>query len=265
MALAVFYASRTIRELTPGRTRNRWQLLRVLIVLFIAGYLSYWASLPRSAGLQGVIAGVVFFLNADFVIVVCMLALQTVQDVKRLAILEQESITDSIVGIYNRRYLDKRLREELERAKRHKLPLSLLLMDIDNFKQVNDLYGHTTGDVILGEIGRVLQERVRVSDLAARYGGDELAVLLPNTRQDGAALIAERIRSAMERTPVSGVKDVNGDVHFTISTGVGSALENDTGTELLRRTDLALYHAKQKGRNQVVNYVPEFEARKPAS
>jgi diguanylate cyclase (GGDEF)-like protein len=168
--------------------------------------------------------------------------------------LEHESITDPLTGIYNRRYLDRRLAEEVLRARRYAEPLSILLVDIDHFKRVNDVHGHPMGDVVLRGFGRLTCGVMRVCDIGARYGGDEFMVITPSVEAQAAGVLAERLRLA-----VSQGTDPNGErlwppvVSITVSIGVASlSAEVEQPDQLLRLADAALYQAKETGRNRVV-------------
>jgi diguanylate cyclase (GGDEF)-like protein len=159
--------------------------------------------------------------------------------------LTEASVTDALTGARNRRGFDQRLAEELERSARFQQPLSLLLMDVDLFKQHNDLFGHLAGDEVLKTIVRLLQEHSRATDTVARQGGDEFAVLLPNTESDGAVMMAERFRSAIENAPWQANA-------VTVTVGVAT-LSSDAshGAKLLGLADQALYEAKEAGRNRI--------------
>ncbi|MES9996914.1 diguanylate cyclase [Desulfovibrio aminophilus] len=158
---------------------------------------------------------------------------------------------DGLTRIHNRRSLDERLVQELKRHQRYRLPLSLLMLDVDHFKQVNDTHGHLAGDEVLRRIGAVLQESLRSTDFAARYGGEEFAVLLPHTPQKDARKLAERIRT---RIAEADFESEQGAFRVTASIGVASlgvgSLQKEK--ELLLQADQALYTAKNNGRNMVV-------------
>ena len=113
---------------------------------------------------------------------------------------EQLSVTDPLTGLLNRRYLEKRLVEEIQSSKRHRFPMSLLMVDVDDFKSYNDMFGHPAGDTALKIVASTLQDILRGDDVAARYGGEEFAVLLPQTASMEAAAIAERLRQRVEHT-----------------------------------------------------------------
>lgn len=163
--------------------------------------------------------------------------------------LKELSERDVLTGAYNRRHFLQIFGQEFSIAKRYNNKLSVLLIDIDNFKAINDTYGHDGGDAVLKRFTLFCQECLRQSDLFARYGGEEFVVMLPNTPTLGAAIIAERIRSTIEEMPVTHEKQT---IHLTISIGISLVLESDTNSNaVLSRADAALYQAKKKGRNRI--------------
>jgi diguanylate cyclase (GGDEF)-like protein len=167
--------------------------------------------------------------------------------------LKRISITDSLTGLLNRRYFQERLAEEIERFKRHKLAFSLIMMDIDDFKRLNDTYGHVAGDDALATTARAIRGSIRAIDVAARYGGEEFTVILPQTSKKDARTMALRIGRAVARTPIPTHK---GDpAYLTMSLGVASFPDDaQTLEDLLRHADQALYEAKRRGKNQAVVY-----------
>jgi diguanylate cyclase (GGDEF)-like protein len=166
------------------------------------------------------------------------------------------SITDPLTGLLNRRYLEERLGEEFERSKRHRFPMSFLMIDIDNFKEYNDRYGHQAGDLALEITAQCLKSALRSADVASRYGGEEFSILLPQTSATEALVIAERIRSRVEKSSYPhGDSQPGGAV--TVSIGIsafGPKLE--TPSSIIGAADHALYVAKSRGKNCVVSYVP---------
>lgn len=158
---------------------------------------------------------------------------------------KREAVIDPLTKLYNRNFFDSYLAQEVEKAKRYQRELSLIMGDIDRFKQFNDTYGHLVGDRVLTAVSQILRMHCRQSDIAVRWGGEELAVLLPETGREGAETVAERIRQAVEENQFD-------DIHrITISLGVAE-LKTD-GRDLLSRADDALYKAKEAGRNRVVS------------
>jgi diguanylate cyclase (GGDEF)-like protein len=165
--------------------------------------------------------------------------------------LREQAVTDSLTGLANRRYLETRLREEAGRARRHGLAFTLTMLDLDDFKTYNDREGHPAGDALLIAIARVIRSAARDTDLVARYGGDEFAVVSPETRVDEALSLAERIRGSLarHRFALPGMPAAGG---ITLSAGVAGFPEDagDPGT-LVRAADAALYRAKATGRNRI--------------
>ncbi len=159
--------------------------------------------------------------------------------------LEELSITDDLTGIYNRRHFYEKLSEMTARAKRYKLPLSLLMFDVDHFKSYNDTRGHLAGNIVLERVGRIVSEEIREVDWGFRYGGDEFTVILPETSQKDAKIVAERIRKSFEKC------DFN---ETTLSIGIAQYdLKSDLDI-LIKRADETMYKAKSKGGNRIEIY-----------
>jgi diguanylate cyclase (GGDEF)-like protein len=170
---------------------------------------------------------------------------------------EQLSYTDGMTELHNYRYFKLRLKEEIIRHQRTKAGLSLLILDVDSFKNFNDTLGHQAGDNVLRQLGRLLKETARENDIVARYGGEEFAIILPTVDQEGAMILAERIRENVEKTPFEG-EHVQPKGMLTVSIGEASLTDDSDFDELIRMADLALYSAKENGRNQVRSYTPEM-------
>ena len=165
--------------------------------------------------------------------------------------LRQQAIRDPLTGLYNRRYLMETLGHEISRSRRHKLQLSVMMMDVDHFKQFNDQYGHDSGDFVLRELGRSVKDSVRNEDSPCRFGGEEFVVLLPETSSEQATHVAERICRLMRNQPFNHRGISLGVV--TVSIGIASFPENAQEIDqLLKAADEALYKAKQTGRDRVV-------------
>ncbi len=170
----------------------------------------------------------------------------------RNALLYQEALDsalrDPLTGVFNRAAFDVTLRREVGLSQRHKLALSVLVLDIDKFKTINDTHGHAAGDLVLCAFTQAVAGCVRSTDVLARFGGDEYVVILPGTDQTGAALLAARIRSQVETLScAAGGKSLR----FTTSIGVATLDSQDDSTSLLDRADRAMYSAKQRGGNRV--------------
>ena len=166
------------------------------------------------------------------------------------------ALRDALTGVYNRRYLAERVLGEVEASRRFGEPLSLLLMDIDHFKRVNDTHGHGAGDEVLRVVSRTIGDSLRRSDTLARYGGEEFVVLARGTSLPGATRLAERLRAKVADTTCI----VERALRVTISIGVAELTAVDTDKALLERADAALYDAKDSGRNRVAIAGPALRA-----
>lgn len=168
------------------------------------------------------------------------------EDITNKKEIERLATIDKLTGIYNRRKLDEYMISELERAKRYNKPLSLMIIDIDHFKQINDTFGHLIGDEALVALSAILTKNIRKSDILARYGGEEFVVLCPETNTEAIFLLAEKLRICVEKYNFSQVK------HITISIGIAQYNHENIKEELFERADKALYEAKNSGRNRTI-------------
>lgn len=171
--------------------------------------------------------------------------------------LKKQSVTDELTGLYNRKYLHHRLEAEISRAKRYGTPLSCLLLDIDFFKTVNDMYGYDWGDVLLKKIAQMLEALIRKEDILTRYGDEEFILILPNTSEDNAFIFAERFRRDIEKMEFIPANEEERHP-ITISGGISSYpfLENveENSNTIIRYAEHALYAAKKHGKNQIVEF-----------
>lgn len=167
---------------------------------------------------------------------------QNITDKKRV---EELSVTDRLTGLFNRTRLDEVLAYEIPQSKRYKIPLSIIMVDMDHFKSVNDVYGHLAGDRVLQELSRILQETGREADTVGRWGGEEFLIILPKTDLQGARGRAEKIRRAIEGHHFTAVGSK------TASLGISELCESDTMESFIDRADQALYRAKTGGRNRI--------------
>jgi diguanylate cyclase (GGDEF)-like protein len=174
--------------------------------------------------------------------------------------LSERAHIDALTGLWNRRYCDRRLIEEVDTWHRHGAAFSLLMMDIDHFKHINDTYGHPFGDQVLREVASALIGRLRKRDIPCRYGGEEFAIILPNTSQRAARLVASALHDAIARVALEHMGQL---VHVTVSVGVSSSelFEQDkrdcTPDRVLALADGALYAAKRGGRNRTCEASPQ--------
>ncbi len=173
--------------------------------------------------------------------------------------LAELSMTDPLTSLYNRRYLVERFEEEIERAKRYVFPIACVIVDIDDFKYINDTYGHLAGDQVLQQLALIMKNSNRVVDILARYGGEEFIMVLPQTNLGGAETVAERYRQMVESSRM-----VPGDPgrRITISIGASAFAADRIGSreELLQQADAALYEAKRQGKNRLVLARPDGTA-----
>jgi diguanylate cyclase (GGDEF)-like protein len=168
--------------------------------------------------------------------------------------MERISLTDPLTGLFNRRFFENNLRTEIARARRFDHPLSLVMLDVDHFKNYNDRLGHRNGDLLLRKLAGLLTKTVRESDVISRYGGEEFCVILPEIHQDGAATFSERLRNIVFTHPFEK-REIQPNGRITVSLGVAT-YPNDAEVveELVEKADSALYRAKNNGRNQVAVY-----------
>jgi diguanylate cyclase (GGDEF)-like protein len=178
-------------------------------------------------------------------------------------ILSEVSARDSLTGLYNRPYVLEKIESEMNRALRHGSPVSLLMLDLDYFKRINDEYGHPTGDEVLKGVGRVLRESCRVYDVPGRYGGEEFCVILPETKLGNTSTVAERIRSRLASAPIH-----TGEVAISVTASIGIAGMTATAEDavlsaamLIERADRALYSAKHQGRNRIEFWTTALQTR----
>ena len=175
---------------------------------------------------------------------------EVVQVQKRAKVLEEETLLDPLTGVHNRRAYEKRIQEELARFERHEEIFSILMIDIDNFKSVNDRYGHWAGDRCLEELTKLIGKILRGTDFLARYGGEEFITILPGTDDQGICIVAERLRELVQRARFLYQGE---EIPLTVSIGGTTVTPSDNNTEtIFKRVDKAMYEAKRTGRNKSV-------------
>lgn len=257
---SLFPVWRLIGKLPIGTVRNRWYLMAAMIALFIPSYLVYASlSWQSHTTLIDLIVPIVFFFGACFVLLTTSLSLQTAMDVMRISLLERDAVTDPLTGVYNRRHLDRRLSEEVSIALRYGLPLSVLLLDIDFFKKINDRHGHQAGDEVLVAMVKLVSKELREVDVLARYGGEEFLIIAPHTNLLDATNVAERVRKCVEAHTFSLPNGLGGvsEIKVTVSIGVASSADGAADEErLVQVADKNLIQAKQDGRNRVISGSP---------
>jgi diguanylate cyclase (GGDEF)-like protein len=172
-----------------------------------------------------------------------------------LDLLSKKAMIDGLTGLWNRSYLDQRLAEELAFAKRHKTPMSCVMLDVDHFKSINDKHGHGFGDLVLKSIANILQQLCRDEDICCRYGGEEFAILVRNTDGVSAKLFAERLREGVEAAAFK-----SGLLSTSVTGSFGVADLGAGSDDILNHADKALYESKKSGRNRVTLFVPNLIA-----
>jgi diguanylate cyclase (GGDEF)-like protein len=262
---AVYLVYVLIESLMTGRRRPkiRFSALYIAsgIILFVLGVLEILMQTgvirPTSVKYSSVAAIVLVMIGASVVFVrfyemktsLRRILINLSETERRLEHKERLAITDALTGLYNRGFFDESLEEEVKDSIKNNRSLSLIMLDIDEFKSINDVFGHTIGDSVLAEIASVIKRNARASDLPARYGGEEFAVILPNTTIREAHEVSERIRKTIEE--IIFVVQERPDSSVTISAGVTTLKGTDLAIDLLARADKALLAAKARGKNNV--------------
>lgn len=255
LAAGVRPARKLISELPDGPMRTQWRRLVAMTIILMIGFVAYAAlhwNTHRS--LSDLIGPLLFLGSACVISLVARLSQVTVSNVRRMSTLDRANVTDALSGLDSRNYLDRRMREEMTRAERHGLAVSVMLFDIDKFASVNSTYGHAVGDQVLTEIGRILSAGVRESDVLVRYGGEEMAVVATHTPPAAALAVAERLRRDVEVGARKALREAQGARRsITVSIGVagreaGAKLDGD----LFALAEKGLKRAKSEGRNRVV-------------
>ncbi len=256
LILTVTPINRLLMIVPDASIRNKWRTLGRFIYLFIAAYSGYIigiVSQPEKWFRPPI--PLIMLFGSIYVYRTISLSLQTAAYLQRIDLLEKENVIDPLTHVYNRRYLDKCMSEEINRAKRYDSPLSILMIDIDNFKLINDTYGHQAGDMVLKTFGHQLKSASRDADIMARYGGEEFLMICTNTGIDDAAMAAERLRSLAQKHDIVIPDGTGGSktIRISISIGVADLRKGfDSKEKLVQAADQALFLAKNSGRNRVV-------------
>ncbi len=253
---------RLIAEIPKGAVQRRWNDLRVLILFFVFCYLAYifLTSMDLLNENFKLIVPAMFFLVAVMILFTGTLALETATEFIRFSKIERENIIDHLTGVHNRRYLDERIASEAIRAHKYDMPLSMMMIDIDHFKAVNDLYGHQTGDRVLKNLCELLIKEVRATDVVARYGGEEIVILTIQTPISNTFDLAQRLCKAVETSILvpADKSEQREDIRITVSIGVaGLDQQGFDSQEMIKKADRALYQAKSEGRNRAIAYSDE--------
>jgi diguanylate cyclase (GGDEF)-like protein len=225
------------------------------IIIIAASYLVYSSLadfVPRYWGNTGLppLSRAILTLGMVLILLICLRSLALSDTMNSLVIRER------LTGLFNRDYARQRLQEEYYRAKRYDHPLSLLMIDLDNFQSISKRFGHAAGDHLLRYFGQLIRETVRPSDIAARFGGERFLIILPDTGRDEARTVAERLRQRISENPFR-IDSNREDLCLTVSIGASAFAFPDYGQdagEMITMADLALYQAKKEGKNSVAVY-----------
>ncbi|WP_051920352.1 sensor domain-containing diguanylate cyclase [Thermodesulfobacterium hydrogeniphilum] len=201
----------------------------IIGILYTGVPLSYFDDIKRK---------LYFIIGVPYLLLVIIFII-TIFFILQWAKTQSLSITDPLTEIYNRRYFIERLKTEMERAKRYNIPLSLIIIDLDDFKKINDTYGHMVGDKVLKAVAQTLKNRLRKTDILARWGGEEFIILLPNTPPEKAVFLAGDLRKKIEEMKIPGVKKI------TASFGITGYCIGDDINSLIKRADDAMYEVKK--------------------
>jgi diguanylate cyclase (GGDEF)-like protein len=233
---------------TKGLKTRLWSIIIIAVSFLVYSSLGdlipkYWEEI----GFQPVSRSILK-LGMVIILLICLSGLALSDKMNSLIIRE------GLTGLFNQNYIRQRLDEEYYRAKRYVHPLSLMMIDLDNFKSLNDRFGHTAGDHLLKYFSQLIRETIRPSDIPARFGGEEFLVILPETDKEDAQVVAERLRKRISMYPFR-IDSRKEEVQLTISVGVSAFPEyGQSSEELITLADMALYQAKKEGKNKVAFY-----------
>ena len=254
-AASIFAVQQLIKKLPLGKVRNNWNILS----FFIAGIMiGLFVCLPMlwidKIVLTSLTFPVIGITTSAFVLMLCFLTYQTTRDIQEAILVDQASIIDPVLEIYNRRYYERRIEEETQRARRYELPLSLIMLEVDGFNNIVKSHGRLVGDVVLRKVSDFIENSVRASDIVARFDDQKIVIATTQTDKEMTMKLANRLRSDIEELNV-----VQGDgenksetLHVTVSAGVSTVDENiKNGFDLSDVAEKALQEAIKQGRNRV--------------
>jgi diguanylate cyclase (GGDEF)-like protein len=245
--------TRNIADIKRGPLRFRWNVLRSIVLLLAISYIGYIAQLlaegEEQAGIkEDLLVGTAAVLVSLFVYGVAELSFQTVKDFRDISRFKKLAHQDQLTGVFNRRHFDLALEEAVKNALCNREPLSLIAIDIDHFKSINDEYGHSSGDAVLRAVCDAIIRQCRNTDIIARYGGDELMIIVLGDVTT-AVTLAERVQSIVENLEVELA--THATLRVTVSIGLTTIAFGDSPNTLFTRADAALYEAKRLGRNRI--------------
>ncbi len=260
LVVSAFTSQQLIKKLPMGKVRNSWQMLTYFIIGIIFAYSAYMLMLMTGqANLSSLDIPKLCFTAAAFILLLCFLTYQITRDIREAIAMDQASIIDPVLDIYNRRYFDRRIDEETQRSRRYKLPLSLILLEVDEFSNVVDRHGRLVGDVVLRKVSDFIMNTVRSSDIVARFDKHKIIVATTQTEEDMAVKLADRLRAEIEKLEIirNSKEESSQALHVTVSGGVSCLLDSiKNGFELVDLAENALLQANKIGQNKVYTYDP---------
>lgn len=255
LTIGILKYLKLIKKISKHKSTNWKLLLSLLLSTLITNISSILIILTFGSSNITIIS--TLLLNMIYFNLYILITLRLVNDFKYINNLEQDNITDKLMGIYNRRYFDIAIEEKFNFCNNYNIPLSIIFIDIDNFKLINDNYGHLIGDEVLKHCATSVKKSIRTTDLFCRYGGEEVVIVCENTNLNGAYILAEKIRTIIENSPYIINESLNNNMiefgnklFYTISIGISQNSKYTTNVKsLIEIADKNLYVAKQKGKN----------------
>lgn len=258
-AASIFTVQQLVKKLPLGEVRNNWKILSFFIVGFMVGYAVYMYLLLTGKVASASITYPAMCLAASaFVLLLCFLTYQTTRDISEAIAMEQASIIDPVLDIYNRRYFDRRIDEETQRSRRYNQPLSIILFEVDKFQSVISSHGKLVGDVVLRKVSDFLVASVRSSDIVAKYDENRIVIATTQTKPDMAIMLADRLRGEIEKLEVLPESEKTDEaLHVTVTAGVSCVEDRiKSGFDLVDVAEKAINRAEKDGRNRVYAYDP---------
>jgi len=257
-AASIFTVQQLVKKLPLGEVRNNWKVLSFFIVGFAVGYAAYMFMLwSGKVNFTGITYPAVCFAASAFVLLLCFLTYQTTRDIGEAIAMDQASIIDPVLDIYNRRYFDRRIDEETQRSRRYNQPLSIILFEVDELESIVKKQGKLVGDVVLRKVSDYLVGSVRASDIVARYDEQRIVVATTQTEPDMSIMLADRLRGEIEKLEMLPNSDqsTTDALNVTVTAGVSCVEDRiKSGFDLTDVAEKAIKRAESEGRNRVYAY-----------
>ncbi|MEM7400865.1 MAG: GGDEF domain-containing protein [Pseudomonadota bacterium] len=257
-AASLYTVQQLVKKLPMGEVRNNWKILSFFVVGFIVGYAVYmYLLLSGKVALASITYPAICLAASAFVLLLCFLTYQTTRDISEAIAMDQASIIDPVLDIYNRRYFDRRIEEETQRSRRYNQPLSVILFEIDQFESVVKSQGKLVSDVVLRKVSDFLVAAVRSSDIVARHDEQRIILATTQTKPDMAVMLADRLRGEIEKLEVLPNCDQESvdALHVTVTAGVSCVEDRiKSGFDLTDVAEKAISRAEKDGRNRVYAY-----------